>query len=134
MRHRLLILFVSFAVLAVVSAIILLACGWPGKSIDYAWRNGGWMMFVAATLEGIILTVIGMVKTSSLRVPPGSIGTESPEELPKGYLSPQYRGGSYIIAGGLILMVGTSVCWGGYFMEPFLFLTSTAPAAAPISS
>lgn len=116
MSHRLAVIGISFLVLATVVFLILVANGVPKASIEAAWHNGAWQMFAFATLEAMVLIIIGMVKASSRRQAPGSIGTEDPEDLPQGYRSPQSEGGSYLLAGALLLMVGTSVCWGGWLL------------------
>lgn len=113
MAHRLRLIMLSLFGMALLIVFILLAKGWPGKTLSQAWVDGQWTIFQISLLLGITLCIIGMVKTTSRRMPPGSIGTEAPEERPEGYRSPQYDGGSYLIAGALLLLVGTSICWGG---------------------
>jgi len=102
--------------MTIVIAVTLLAHGWPEKSLVSAYAGGQWIIFQFSLLLGVVLCIIGMVKSSSRRMPPGSIGTEDPEDLPEGYRSTQYDGGSYLIAGAIILLVGASTCWGGMLM------------------
>lgn len=102
--------------MTIVTAATLLVHGWPEKSLASAYASGQWGMLQCSILLGVVLCIIGMVKSSSKRMPPGSIGTENPADVPADYRSVQYDGGSYLIAGALVLLVGTSMCWSGVWL------------------
>ncbi len=65
-------------------------------------------------LESFIFFVLGMIQsTGGGGAPPGTIGTERPEDYPEQGKSMRYRSSSYVIAASLLLLVGTSICFGG---------------------
>lgn len=117
MNHRLRTIFLSLLVLGIIAFIGALIAGWPGKVLGMALLEGMWFTFFGSLLEGMLLLVVGIVMaTGKGGAPPGSIGTEQAEELPKGYLTRRSKGASYLMAGGLVLLVGTSLCWGGLWL------------------
>ena len=111
MRQRISVLLSAVVLIIAEVGGYSLFVGLPdwGKPSD--WVYSFWLMLISLTLLGIIYFIIGIVLVTSREVAPGSIGTEVPVEVPAGYLSKQYRGGSYILAASLLLGVGLSAIY-----------------------
>lgn len=90
-----------------------MASGWPGQSFSNVYREVVWLLMTLSWFIGVVYLIIGLVMSSGQGgAPMGTIGTERPEDYPDPGLSKSYRGGSFAIAGALLLLVGTSVCFG----------------------
>lgn len=117
MNHRLRIIFLSLLGLGLMAFVGAMIAGWPEIKLGPALMNGMWFTFCGSLMEGMLLLVVGIVlATGKGGAAPGSIGTEKAEELPNGFLTRRSKGASYLIAGGLVLMVGTSLCWGSFWL------------------
>ena len=116
MPQRLFVSFCSFVLLALGLLGMLVLAEWPQVSLNRAFNRSAFMMVCFSLLEGIVLIITGMVISSKRGDSPmGTIGTENPDDYPGEKLTKGQRGGSYIIAGALIFLVGGSLCFGGLF-------------------
>ena len=116
MSHRLKVIFVALAILTAGYLLLFLLAGWPNRPLNEAFASNVEKAVIGSFLEAMVLFIIAIVlMTGKGGAAPGTIGTEKPVELPPGFMTRREKGGSYLLAAGLVLLIGGSVCWGYFF-------------------
>lgn len=117
MKYRLPTIFFSLLILAAVLFIRLKNTGWPEMGFDQAYRDTVDGNYLAAQLMALVMGVAGVAMlVAGKDKKTGEANNGSAAESPDNSKWRRETGLNLILAAGVVLLVGVSVCMGELFL------------------